>query len=358
MRRRPRPCVTPGLVRPRARPRCTPPDIPFSRVDSARGVLAPVRLRGPVGGVVYRSQVAERNRATSPYEIFDCRLVLALDDLSKLLQKMDVSEVIHYSAYRPPPRRGWVPGRVGSRHSSGVLALDIGRLVKRDGTSLDVEKHFHGRIGAPAAAAAPRRRPPRRSRCGLARVRRRGGPPLQRDAHSQLQLAPSKPLPRRGDLGRAVVHRSLALRREVPSSGYGTARCANGSRASLVLKGPRRRCAGPGQCKADLMRTAAATPSRLPVLGHRRTRPTTTGTPSSHAARGSWPLRSRVWRAAPWPSRAAPSRRPRRTPRRSPPQAPSSTAARRRFHAATRPRPTPPTAGATPTPTTPPRLPA
>jgi len=121
--------------------------IPFSRVDSARGVLAPVRLRGPVSGVVYRSQVAERSRATSPYEIFDCRLVLALDDLSRLLQKMDVVEVIHYSAYRPPPRRGWVPGRLGARHS-GALALDIGRLVKRDGTALDVEKHFHGRIGA------------------------------------------------------------------------------------------------------------------------------------------------------------------------------------------------------------------
>lgn len=126
--------------------------VPFTRVE-ARGVLAPVRLRGPVSGVVYRSQVPERSRTTSPYEIFDCRLVLALDDFSKLLQKLDVIEVIHYSAYRPPARRGWVPGRIGSRHG-GALALDIGRLVRRDGTALDVEKDFHGRIGARTCGGA------------------------------------------------------------------------------------------------------------------------------------------------------------------------------------------------------------
>jgi len=120
--------------------------IPFVRAE-ARGVLAPVRLRGPVSGVTFRSQVPERARATSPYEIFDCRLVLALDDFAKLLTKLDIVEVIHYSAYRPPSARGWVPGRVGSRHG-GALALDAGKFVKKDGTVLDVEKEFHGRIGA------------------------------------------------------------------------------------------------------------------------------------------------------------------------------------------------------------------
>ncbi len=121
--------------------------IPYVRVDSARGVVAPVRLRGPLSGVTYHSQVPERSRATSPYEIFDCRLVLALDDFSKVLSKLDVVEVVHYSAYRPPPTRGWAPGRIGSRHG-GALALDAGKFVKKDGTVLDVEKHFHGRIGA------------------------------------------------------------------------------------------------------------------------------------------------------------------------------------------------------------------
>lgn len=120
--------------------------VPFVRVE-ARGVLAPVRLRGPVSGVTFRSQVAARARATSPYEIFDCRLVLALDDFAKLLAKQDIVEVVHYSAYRPPPARGWVPGKVGSRHG-GALALDAGKFIKKDGTVLDVEKEFHGRIGA------------------------------------------------------------------------------------------------------------------------------------------------------------------------------------------------------------------
>jgi hypothetical protein len=120
--------------------------VPFVRVE-ARGVLAPVRLKGPVSGVTFRSQVPERQRATSPYEIFDCRLVLALDDFAKLLAKQDIVEVIHYSAYRPPSAKSWVPGKIGSRHG-GALALDAGKFIKKDGTVLDVEKGFHGRIGA------------------------------------------------------------------------------------------------------------------------------------------------------------------------------------------------------------------
>ena len=131
--------------------------VPFARAE-ARGVLAPVRLRGPVSGVTFRSQLPERTRASSPYEIFDCRLVLALEDFAKLLSKLDIVEVIHFSAYRPPPTRGWVPGHLGSRHG-GALALDVGKFVRKDGTVLDVEKQFHGRIGArtcgPGSGPAP-----------------------------------------------------------------------------------------------------------------------------------------------------------------------------------------------------------
>ncbi len=126
--------------------------IPFVRVGSARGVAAPVRLRGPLGGVSFHSALPERARASSVYEIFDCRLVLALDDFARILRKFDVVEVVHYSAYRPPPTRGWSPGKIGHRHS-GALALDAGKLVRRDGTVLDVEKDFHGRIGARTCGA-------------------------------------------------------------------------------------------------------------------------------------------------------------------------------------------------------------
>jgi hypothetical protein len=120
--------------------------IPFTRVPGAKGVLAPVRLAGPLHGVSYRTELPAKMRPSSPYEIYDCRLVLALDDFSAILAKLDVVEVVHFSAYRPPGRR-FPDGRVGARHDGG-LALDAGKFVKKDGTVIDVLKDFNGKIGA------------------------------------------------------------------------------------------------------------------------------------------------------------------------------------------------------------------
>jgi hypothetical protein len=121
--------------------------IPFTRVEEARGVLAPVRLAGPVGGVTYHTGLPAEQRATSPNEVFDCRLVLALDDFGAILAQHGVVEVIHMSGWRPPRARSWPAGKLGTRHD-GALALDAGTFIRKDGTRLDVEKQFHGRIGA------------------------------------------------------------------------------------------------------------------------------------------------------------------------------------------------------------------
>lgn len=133
--------------------------VPFERVDTARGVLAPIRLTGAVRGVTYRSTLRAESRATSPWEILDCRLALALDDFSQILAARDVKEVVHFSMYRPPPVRGWIEGMLGKRHS-GALAIDAGKFIKADGSTLDVETHFGGRIGqktcGPKAAAPPK----------------------------------------------------------------------------------------------------------------------------------------------------------------------------------------------------------
>jgi hypothetical protein len=120
--------------------------IPWVPAGESRGVLAPLRLTGPVGGVAYHSGLSPKQRATSPNEVFDCRLILALDDFSAILRRHDVVEVIHMSGWRPPPR-SWPAGKLGTRHD-GALALDAGWFVKKDGTRLDVEKDFHGRIGS------------------------------------------------------------------------------------------------------------------------------------------------------------------------------------------------------------------
>src|SRR5258708_8145608 len=56
--------------------------IPFERVDEARGVLAPVRLHGPLHGVTYRTALPASQRSSSPLEIVDGRLALSLDDFA------------------------------------------------------------------------------------------------------------------------------------------------------------------------------------------------------------------------------------------------------------------------------------
>jgi len=136
--------------------------------ETAGPVLAPVRLTGPLHGVVFRSDASDKARATSPYEIVDCRLVLALDDFAAILNRHDIVEVRHYSMYRPP--KPLVDGEIGKRHP-GALAIDAGRFYDRSGGELDVNRDFHGAIGAktcgegaapnPATDAAGATRPSR-----------------------------------------------------------------------------------------------------------------------------------------------------------------------------------------------------
>lgn len=129
-------------------------EIEFVR-DTAVGVLAPVRLVGPLHGVLFRSGQRDKVRDTSPYEIADCRLVLALDDFTEILRNHDIVEVRHYSMYRPPRR--WPEDKIGKRHD-GALAIDAGRFLDHEGNVLDVDRDFHGAIDARTcgAGAAPR----------------------------------------------------------------------------------------------------------------------------------------------------------------------------------------------------------
>ena len=120
--------------------------IPFERVGEARGVIAPLRLKGAIAGVEFHSMLPAAQRRTSPYEIYDCRLVLALDDWARVLVRHDVVEVVHYSVYRPPPKKAVLTGP-GRRHS-GALAIDAAIFKTRDGRTMSVEKDFHGRIGS------------------------------------------------------------------------------------------------------------------------------------------------------------------------------------------------------------------
>lgn len=125
--------------------------IAYERTSDTRGVIAPLRLKGAIGGIEFHSMLPAAQRRTSPYEIYDCRLVLALDDWSRVLARYDVVEVVHYSVYRPPPARQVLNG-AGRRHS-GALAIDAAIFKTRDGQTMSVEKDFHGRIGSKPCGA-------------------------------------------------------------------------------------------------------------------------------------------------------------------------------------------------------------
>jgi hypothetical protein len=114
--------------------------------ETARGVVAPVRLTGPLHGVTFRTDLSEKARLTTPWEIGDCRLILAMDDFAEILARNDVIEVRHYSMYRAPDK-SWPDDKPGQRHN-GAVALDAGRFIMKDGSTLSVDKHFNGAIGA------------------------------------------------------------------------------------------------------------------------------------------------------------------------------------------------------------------
>lgn len=110
------------------------------------GVRMPIRLAGPLHGVVIHASISEAERATSTLEILDARLALALDDFCALLARHDIVEVVHYDMYRPPGET-LAAGHEPIRHPAG-LAIDVGAFRKRDGTRLDVGRDWPSNIGA------------------------------------------------------------------------------------------------------------------------------------------------------------------------------------------------------------------
>jgi hypothetical protein len=123
--------------------------------ESWSGVRDGVRLTGPLRGVEFRTNLAAKQRATTPWEIADCRLVLAIDDFAEILAAHDVIDVRHYSIHRLVPK-SWPNGKQATRHMGGV-AIDAARFLLEDGTYLDVDKHWNGGIGRPTCGdkAAP-----------------------------------------------------------------------------------------------------------------------------------------------------------------------------------------------------------
>ncbi len=120
--------------------------IDFARAEDTPGVRAPIRLKGPLHGVSIHSTLPPAVRVRSRSDLVDCRLALSLDDFASSLSERGIIEVLTLSAYRTRAERGCTPKYEGEQHCA-ALAVDVGSFRRRDGTVLDVERDFHGRVG-------------------------------------------------------------------------------------------------------------------------------------------------------------------------------------------------------------------
>lgn len=131
--------------------------VPFLHAEPTEGVLAPERFGGPVHGVTIHTGAPEAVRLRSPMEVFDCRLMLALDDFAAMAAARGIVEMRHISAYRSKRDNGCTAKYPGKQHCA-ALAVDIASFRLRDGTVWSVQKDFAGQIGA--ATCGPTARPP------------------------------------------------------------------------------------------------------------------------------------------------------------------------------------------------------
>lgn len=156
--------------------------IPHAPARGAPLVDRPIRITGPLRGVTFRGDGVAKPRSASPFDIADCRLVLALDDLAAFLATRGIVEVVHFSMHRPGPPGAVAPTKAPAKppagkktpHGAGKaakpgerapkkpaaapgrpnqhalgLAIDVAAFVKADGARLDVKADWLGAIGAP-----------------------------------------------------------------------------------------------------------------------------------------------------------------------------------------------------------------
>jgi len=105
-------------------------DIAFHQIESRPGMVTPIDVTGPIGGVRY-----ETAGATSL--VCDCRLAVALDWLAPELRSFGIERVEHSGAYVFRTTKNGHP----SLHALG-LAIDVHRVGPRSHHLLDVSRDY------------------------------------------------------------------------------------------------------------------------------------------------------------------------------------------------------------------------
>jgi hypothetical protein len=138
----------------------------YTKLASAPGVRAPVRLTGRLHGVYIHSSLPPDQRVTSIFEILDARLLLALDDFAAVLERHDIDEVIHFTMYRPNVAAPAPAHGVDDERQAG----------KAPGRA----RATHGKL----SAAAPAKASPGKGPTGAAPEKPVGKAPLRKPAQS------------------------------------------------------------------------------------------------------------------------------------------------------------------------------
>lgn len=137
--------------------------IPYVAVPPVPGVRFAVRLTGRLHGVWIHSVLPAEQRATTPFEILDGRLALALDDFCALLEVHGFVEVVHFTMYRPPHHGPAQEGKYSHRHPGG-MAIDLGAIKKSTGHWIAVGPHWPSELGAKSCGEGGRKLAGRRGR--------------------------------------------------------------------------------------------------------------------------------------------------------------------------------------------------
>lgn len=103
----------------------------------AKGVHWPVRLTGPVAGVIF-----EPGDPDETFAVLDCRLALVLHEWAGDLRRAGVRRVGYYSMYRPFARIGSGPRVSGHAHG---MAIDAARFTMQNGAVLNVLEDWEAR---------------------------------------------------------------------------------------------------------------------------------------------------------------------------------------------------------------------
>lgn len=138
-------------------------EIPYRRVEDVPGVRLPIRLTGRLHGVWIHSVLPPEQRKTTPFEILDGRLALALDDFCSILEAHGFDEIVHFTMYRPPHQGPAKAGEYEHRHPGG-MAIDLGAIKKTSGHWMAVGPHWPSQLGAKSCGEGGRELRGRRGR--------------------------------------------------------------------------------------------------------------------------------------------------------------------------------------------------